>query len=81
MDIPRDRDNRFEHQLIHKGVRKRFTGFDESVVALYARGMTMSEIQSHLEKMYHTDISKELISSMTDGVMEEVTRVVSTSIG
>ncbi|AFC69999.1 transposase [Rickettsia amblyommatis] len=73
LDIPRDRDNRFEPQLIPKGVR-RFTGFDDSVIALYARGMTMSEIQSHLEEMYHTDVSKELISSITDGVMDEVTR-------
>ncbi|KJW03949.1 transposase [Rickettsia argasii] len=48
LDIPRDRDNRFEPQLIPKGVR-RFTGFDDSVISLYARGMTMSEIQSHLE--------------------------------
>ncbi|ASX28513.1 transposase [Rickettsia sp. MEAM1 (Bemisia tabaci)] len=51
LDIPRDRDNSFEPQLIPKGVR-RFTGFDDSVISLYARGMTMSEIQSHLEEMY-----------------------------
>ncbi|ASX28021.1 transposase [Rickettsia sp. MEAM1 (Bemisia tabaci)] len=73
LDIPRDRDNSFEPQLIPKGVR-RFTGFDDSVISLYARGMTMSEIQSHLEEMYHTEVSKELISTITDGVMEEVIR-------
>jgi putative transposase len=73
IDVPRDRDNRFESQLIPKGVR-RFTGFDDSVISLYARGMTMSEIQAHLEEMYHTEVSKELISTITDGVMEEVTR-------
>lgn len=73
LDIPRDRDNRFEPQLIPKGVR-RFTGFDDSVISLYARGMTMSEIQAHLEEMYHTEVSKELISTITDGVMEEVIR-------
>lgn len=73
IDVPRDRDNRFEPQLIPKRVR-RFTGFDDSVISLYARGMTMSEIQAHLEEMYHTEVSKELISTITDGVMEEVTR-------
>lgn len=73
LDIPRDRDNSFEPQLIPKGVR-RFTGFDDSVISLYARGMTMSEIQAHLEEMYHTEVSKDLISTITDGVMEEVIR-------
>lgn len=73
IDIPRDRMGEFEPQLISKGVR-RFAGFDDSVISLYARGMTMSEIQSHLEEIYHTQVSKELISTITDGVMEDVIR-------
>lgn len=73
VEIPRDRKGEFEPQLIPKGVR-RFAGFDDNVISLYARGMTMSEIQSHLEEIYHTEVSKELISTITDGVMEDVIR-------
>ncbi|WP_341790305.1 IS256 family transposase [Rickettsia endosymbiont of Polydrusus tereticollis] len=73
IDVPRDRDSEFEPQLIPKGVR-RFSGFDDTVISLYARGMTMSEIQAHLEEIYHTEVSKELISTITDGVMEDVIR-------
>jgi len=56
-----------------KGIR-RFNGFDDKVISLYARGMTMSEIQGHLEEIYQTEISKDLISTITDGVIDEVTR-------
>ena len=73
IDIPRDRSGSYEPQLVPKGVR-RFKGFDDKVISLYARGMTMSEIQGHLEEIYQTDISKELISTITDGIIEEVTR-------
>lgn len=72
LDIPRDRAGEFSPQLIPKGVRK-FKGFDDKVISLYGRGMTMSEIQSHVEEIYHTEISKDLISTITDGVIEEVT--------
>jgi putative transposase len=72
IDVPRDRDGEFEPQLIPKGVR-RFSGFDDKVISLYARGMTVSEIQGHLEEIYQTSISKDLISTVTDGVIEEVT--------
>ena len=58
--------------MIPKGVR-RFRGFDDKVISLYARGMTVSEIQGHLEDIYQTNISKDLISTVTDGVIEEVT--------
>jgi putative transposase len=73
IDVPRDRDGEFKPRLLPKGVR-RFNGFDDKVISLYARGMTMSEIQGHLEEIYQTEISKDLISTITDGVMEEVTR-------
>nr|WP_284346808.1 IS256 family transposase [Rickettsia endosymbiont of Oedothorax gibbosus] len=56
-----------------KGLR-RFNGFDEKVISLYGRGMTVSEIRGHLEEIYQTDVSGDLISTITDGVIEEVTR-------
>ncbi|OED38079.1 transposase, partial [PVC group bacterium (ex Bugula neritina AB1)] len=61
LQIPRDRDNEFEPRLIPKGVR-RFDGFDDKVISLYARGMTMREIQEHLYEIYGTEVSPELIS-------------------
>lgn len=73
VDVPRDREGEFTPQLLPKGVR-RFSGFDDKVISLYARGMSMSEIQGHLEEIYQTEISKDLISTITDGVIEEVTR-------
>ena len=73
IDVPRDRDSEFTPKLIPKGIR-RFSGFDDKVISLYSRGMTMSEIQGHLEEIYHTEVSKELISTVTDGVIEEVTK-------
>ena len=73
IDIPRDREGEFAPKIIPKGVR-RFTGFDDKVISLYARGMTMSEIQGHLEEIYHTEVSKELISTVTDGIIEEVAK-------
>ena len=69
--VPRDRDGDFTPQLVKKGQR-RLEGFDDKVISLYARGMTMREIQSHLEELYGTDVSPELISTVTDAVMEEV---------
>jgi putative transposase len=73
VNVPRDREGEFTPQLLPKGVR-RFNGFDDKVVSLYARGMSMSEIQGHLEEIYQTEISKDLISTITDGVIDEVTR-------
>ncbi|ASX27723.1 transposase [Rickettsia sp. MEAM1 (Bemisia tabaci)] len=72
VEVPRDRDGEFESQLIPKGVRK-FEGFDDKVISLYARGMTIREIQGHLEELYATKVSSELISKVTDGILEEVT--------
>ena len=69
--VPRDRDGDFAPQLVKKGQR-RLEGFDDKVLSLYARGMSMREIQGHLEELYGTDVSPELISTVTDAVMEEV---------
>ena len=72
IDVPRDRQSSFEPLLIPKHER-RFTGFDDKIVALYARGMTVREIQGFLAEQYGTDVSPEFISSVTDAVMVEVT--------
>jgi transposase-like protein len=72
IDVPRDRIGSFEPLLIPKHER-RFTGFDDKIIALYARGMTMREIQGFLAEQYGTEVSPEFISSVTDAVMAEVT--------
>ncbi|MEN3374401.1 IS256 family transposase [Dechloromonas sp. ZS-1] len=72
IDIPRDRRGSFEPLLIPKHER-RFTGFDDKIVAMYARGMTVREIQGFLAEQYGTEVSPEFISSVTDAVMAEVT--------
>jgi len=72
IEVPRDRDGSFEPILIPKHER-RFTGFDDTIIALYARGMTMREIQGFLRETYGTDVSAEFISSVTEAVMAEVT--------
>ena len=71
IDIPRDREGSFEPQLIGKHER-RFTGFDDKIVAMYARGMTVREIQAFLSEMYSVDVSPDLISRVTNEVMSEV---------
>jgi putative transposase len=71
VDVPRDREGEFEPALISKGVCK-FEGFDDKVISLYARGMTTREIQGHLEEIYSTKVSAELISKVTDGVLEDI---------
>ncbi len=71
IDVPRDREGSFEPQLIGKHER-RFTGFDQKIVAMYARGMTVREIQGYLLEMYGTEVSPEFISKVTDEVMAEV---------
>ena len=70
--IPRDRAGTFEPQLIPKHQR-RLPGFDEKVLALYARGLTVREMQSHLAELYGVEVSPDLISTVTDAVLEEVT--------
>jgi len=71
IDIPRDRDGNFEPQLIEKH-QTRWSGFDDKIISLYARGMTVREIKGHLEEMYGAEVSPALISSVTDAVMDEV---------
>jgi transposase-like protein len=71
IEVPRDREGSFEPQIIAKHER-RFTGFDQKIVAMYARGMTVREIQGFLAEMYGTEVSPEFISSVTDEVMAEV---------
>src|SRR3954447_2414976 len=72
IEVPRDRDGSFEPVLIPKHER-RFTGFDDKIVAMYARGMTMREVQGFLAEQYGVEVSPEFISSVTDAVMAEVT--------
>jgi transposase-like protein len=72
IEVPRDREGSFEPLLIPKHER-RFTGFDDKIVAMYARGMTMREIQGFLAEQYGCEVSPEFISSVTDAVMAEVT--------
>jgi transposase-like protein len=71
IDIPRDRDGSFEPLLIPKHQR-RFTGFDDKIIGLYARGVSVREIQAHLLEAYGTEVSPDFISSVTDAVMAEV---------
>jgi len=73
LSIPRDRQSRFEPQLISK-YQRRFPGFDEKIIALYARGMSTRDIQAHLRELYGTEISPELVSAVTDAVLDEVSQ-------
>src|ERR1700712_1508178 len=72
LDIPRDRDGSFAPILIPKHER-RFSGFDDKIIAMYARGMTVRQIRGFLTDQYGTDVSPDFISSVTDAVMEEIT--------
>ena len=69
--VPRDRNGTFEPLIVPKGAR-RLDGFDDRIVSLYARGMTVREIQGHLQEMYGVEVSPDLISRVTDAVIEEV---------
>ena len=71
IETPRDRDGSFEPLLVPKHAR-RFTGFDDKVVALYARGLTVREIQAYLLETYGTEVGHDFISTVTDGVLAEV---------
>jgi transposase-like protein len=71
LKVPRDRQGSFEPILVPKRQR-RLEGFDEKVLALYARGLTTRDIQSHLEELYGVDVSPTLISTITDAVLEDV---------
>jgi putative transposase len=71
IEVPRDRDSSFEPVILPKG-QGRFTGFDDKIISLYARGMTTREIQGHLEEAYGVDVSASLISTVTEAVTDEV---------
>jgi putative transposase len=71
LEVPRDRLSSFDPQLIAK-YQRRFPGFDEKIVSMYARGMSTREIQGHLRELYGLDVSPDLISAVTDAVLEEV---------
>ena len=69
--VPRDRNGSFEPAIVPKGER-RLDGFDDRILSLYARGMTVREIQGHLQELYKVEVSPDLISRVTDAVLEEV---------
>ena len=69
--IPRDREGTFDPKLIQR-YQRRFPGFDEKIVSMYARGMTVREIQGHLLELYGLDVSPDLVSTITDAVLETV---------
>lgn len=71
IEVPRDRKGEFEPQLIKKRER-RLAGLDDQVLALYGRGMTVRDIESYLDELYSTTVSRDLISTITDGILEEV---------
>jgi putative transposase len=72
VEVPRDRDGSFEPQLIGKHERH-FDGFDDKILSMYARGMTVREISGHLQEIYGVDVSPDLISRVTDAVIDEMT--------
>jgi transposase-like protein len=71
LDIPRDRRSTFEPQLVAK-YQRRLPGFDDHVISMYARGMSVREIQGHLLELYGLEVSPDLISTVTDEVLAEV---------
>ncbi len=71
IEVPRDRESSFEPQLIKKG-QTRFDGFDDKIISMYARGMTCREIKAHLQEIYGVEVSPDLISTVTDAVIDEV---------
>ena len=72
LDIPRDRSGTFDPKLIAR-YQRRFPDFDTKIISMYARGMTVREIRGHLEELYGIDVSPDLISTITDAVLETVT--------
>ena len=71
IEVPRDREGQFDPKIVPKHQR-RFDGFDDKILSMYARGMTTREIQGHLQEIYGVEVSPTLISEVTDGVWEEV---------
>ena len=71
IDVPRDRNGEFEPQIIPKH-KRRFDGFDDKIISMYALGMTTRDIQDHLKDIYGVDVSPELISNVTDAILDDV---------
>src|SRR3984957_1225487 len=71
LETPRDRNGSYEPKIVAKG-QTRWTGFDDKIISMYSRGMSTREIQGHLEEMYQVAVSPQLISNVTEAVMEEV---------
>ena len=71
IDTPRDRNGSFEPQIVRKRQR-RFVGFDDKILALYSRGLSTRDIEAHLEEIYGVKVGRELISKVTDAVMDDV---------
>src|SRR3982750_1160639 len=71
LSVPRDRQASFDPQLIAR-YQRRFPGFDDKIISMYARGMSTREIVGHLRELYGIDVSPDLISTVTDAVLEEV---------
>jgi putative transposase len=71
LDTPRDRNGSFEPKIVRKRQR-RFVGFDEKILALYSRGLSTRDISAHLQEIYGVKVSRELISKVTDAVMDDV---------
>lgn len=73
IEVPRDRASTFEPQILPKH-QTRFTGFNDKIISMYARGMTTREIESHLKEIYGVEVSPALVSQVTEAVSEEVKR-------
>jgi transposase-like protein len=71
IDVPRDRDGTFEPKIVGKHERH-FDGFDKKILSMYARGMSVRDIRAHLQEIYGIEVSPELISRVTDEVIEEL---------
>lgn len=71
IEVPRDRNATFEPKIVGKH-QTRFTGFDDKIISLYARGLSVREIQQHLEEIYQVEVSPALISNVTEAVIDEV---------
>ena len=70
VETPRDRNGEFEPKMVKKN-QTRWAGFDDKILSMYSRGMSVRDIQGHLEEMYGVEVSPSLISDVTDGVMEQ----------
>ncbi|MBF0307484.1 MAG: IS256 family transposase, partial [Alphaproteobacteria bacterium] len=71
LEVPRDRQGAFDPQLIAK-YQRRFPGFDDKIISMYARGMSTRDIQEHLRELYGIEVSPDLVSTVTDAVLDEI---------